>query len=123
MERTTFQGLRGESEDLFQEAIRGYSDFTLEPNAHLSLAFGLERNLKPGLALNAYENFERRYPLHAEAPFALLRAAGIYWHVLSNFSKSDFCYRKLVEKYPDDRWVDFAHEQIRCLSFRLAPTD
>ncbi|MDH3214906.1 MAG: rhomboid family intramembrane serine protease [Candidatus Krumholzibacteria bacterium] len=109
------QQQRGECESLFQEALRGYSGFVLGSDHHLNLAFGLERNLKPELAVSAYENFEERYPLHAEAPFALLRAAGLYLHMFSNPVKAGHCYQRLIEKYPDDQWFDFAREQIRQL--------
>ena len=111
---------RGEAEAVFREALRGYDDFTLLPAAHLDLAFGLERDLKPDLAVAAYENFERRYPIHKEAPFALLRAAGLHRQTFSNPTRAELCYQKLVDKYPDDPWVDFAREQIRVLSLQNA---
>lgn len=114
------QGRRGDSEKLFQEALRGYPGFVLGPDHHLNLAFGLERNLKSKLAVAAYENFEHGYPTHPEAAFTLLRAAGLYWHALSDVDKADATYRALLERYPEDQWVDFAREQIRCLSFRTA---
>jgi outer membrane protein assembly factor BamD (BamD/ComL family) len=92
----------------------------LSQDHHLNLAFGLERNLKPKLAVSAYENFEKSYPQHPEAPFVLLRAAGLYWNALSEPVRADERYRELIEKYPDDQWVEFAREQIRCLSFEIA---
>lgn len=110
------QGQRGRGEKIFQEALRGCPGFALDADRHLSLAFGLERNLKPNLAIAAYENFARQYPTHPESAFTLLRAAGLYWNALANLEKADVCYRELIERYPDDRWVDFAREQIRCLS-------
>jgi tetratricopeptide (TPR) repeat protein len=112
------QGQRGRAERLYQEVLRGFPEFTLGADYHLNLAFGLERNLKPKLAVDAYQNFEKRYPLHPEAPFALLRAAGLHWHALSDPARADRSYRELTEKYPDDQWVDFALEQIRCLGIR-----
>lgn len=115
------QGDRGDAENLFQEAVRGYTDFALRADLHLNLAFGLERNLKSRLAVKAYENFRDVYPQHAEAPFTLLRAAAIYWHALDKPGAADFCYRKLVEDYPQDPWIDFAKEQIRLLSFTIQP--
>ena len=106
-------GLRGETESVFVEALRGDERFTLSSEYHLNLAFGLERNLKPEAAVRAYENFGHDYPLHNEAAFALLRAAGLYRHTLSNIHKAEFFYRRIVEAYPEDQWVDFALEQIR----------
>jgi membrane associated rhomboid family serine protease len=109
------QQQRGEAEAVFQEALRENSSFALDCDHQLSLAFGLERNLKPRLAVAAYENFEQRYPQHPEAPFALLRAAGLHWNTLSNPARADGLYRHLVAEYPGDQWVEFAREQIRCL--------
>lgn len=109
------QQRRGESERLFHEALRGCPSFVLDAEHQLSLAFGLERNLKPFLAVCAYENFEDRYPAHPEAPFALLRAAGLHGTALGNPARAETCYRLLIERYPDDRWVDFAREQVRRL--------
>ena len=109
------QGLRGACEDLYVEALRGYMGFTLESDHQLNLAFGLERNLKPKVAVQAYENFERRYPTHVEAPFALLRAAGLYRNALDEPAKARDCYEQLVDRYRDDHWVDFAREQLRQL--------
>jgi membrane associated rhomboid family serine protease len=106
---------RGECEDVFQEALRGFANFHLDPAYHLKLAYGLERSLKPKLAIRAYRNFERRFPLHKEAPFALLRAAHLYRSALQSTTSADACYRKLIDKYPDDLWVDFARDQRRRL--------
>jgi outer membrane protein assembly factor BamD (BamD/ComL family) len=85
----------------------------------LDLAFGLERDLKPELALQAYNNFKLHYPEHSEAPFALLRAANLYWNTVSDLEMANNCYQQLVDRYPDDAWVDFAREQMRVLSGRL----
>jgi membrane associated rhomboid family serine protease len=113
------QQQRGEAEALFQEALRGFPAFALSCDLHLSLAFGLERNLKPQLAVIAYENFEHRYPEHAEAPFALLRAAGLHRNTLSNPARADDLYRQIIDGYPEDQWVEFAREQVRCLGLEM----
>jgi len=107
---------RGESEDVYQEAVRGFPAFSLSAEPQLDLAFGLERNLKPEAALHAYEAFCRRFPDHEEAPFALLRAANIYARTLEDADRARSCYERLVECYPDDAWVDFAREQTRLLA-------
>jgi len=110
---------RGKAEGIYQEAMRGDHRLVLRADHHLSLAFGLERNLKPELAATAYETFEDRYPHHPEAPFALLRAAGLYWNTLAEPHKADEVYRRLIDAYPEDQWVDFAREQVRCLGFQI----
>jgi membrane associated rhomboid family serine protease len=102
---------RGDCETVYQEALRGFENFTLSSEYHIKLAFGLERNLKPKLAVKAYEAFAWRYPNHAESPLALLRAAGLYLQAFTDAEKADSCYRRLIETYPDDAWVDFAREQ------------
>ncbi|MFQ5511301.1 MAG: rhomboid family intramembrane serine protease [Candidatus Krumholzibacteriia bacterium] len=112
------QGQRGETESVYVEALRGDERFTLSSEYHLNLAFGLERNLKPQVAVKAYENFGRDYPLHNEAAFALLRAAGLYRHTLANVRRARMFYRKIVDAYPEDRWVDFAREQVRQIESR-----
>jgi tetratricopeptide (TPR) repeat protein len=106
---------RGDCETVYQEALRGFENFTLSPDYHIKLAFGLERNLKPQLAVTAYETFVWRYPRHAESPMALLRAGGLYLQTLQDDGKADACYQQLIETYPDDAWVDFAREQLRQL--------
>jgi tetratricopeptide (TPR) repeat protein len=106
---------RGDCENVFQEALRGIEDFSLGPDHQLGLAFGLERNLKPELAVRAYELFAGRYPDHAESAFALLRAAGIHLHTFSDPRAAMSLYERLVRDYPDDAWADFAREQRRKL--------
>jgi membrane associated rhomboid family serine protease len=108
---------RGRAENLYQEALLGFTDFVLSPSSHLDLAFGLERSLKPDLAIKAYRNFEKAYPSHKEAAFALLRAANLHWNTFDNRRTALRCYSRLVERYPDDEWVDFAKEQVRLLSW------
>jgi len=112
---------RGKAEDLFREALLGFADFALPADLHLDLAFGLERSLKPDLALKAYRNFEAEYPTHAEAPFALLRAANLHWSTFHKRRAALHCYRRLIDQYPRDEWVDFAREQVRILSCGDAP--
>jgi outer membrane protein assembly factor BamD (BamD/ComL family) len=111
---------RGEAEDLYRESLRAFEELTLEADLQLDLAFGLERNLKPGLALCAYTNFERRYPHHSEAPFALLRSANLHWNTFSDSGEAACCYQRLVTLYPGDSWADFAQEQIRFLALQSA---
>jgi membrane associated rhomboid family serine protease len=106
---------RGDCEHVYESAVRGFPDFTLSPEPHLDLAFGLERNLKYDLALTAYQNFYRRYPRHNEAPFSLLRAANLHWSTFADKPRAKNCYESLIERYPEDAWVDFAREQIRVL--------
>jgi len=77
---------------------------------------GLERNLKPELAVKAYENFQRRYPHHPEASFTLLRSANIYRSTFLDIETARDCYTHLIKRYPDDEWADFAREQIRQIS-------
>ena len=104
---------RSECEDAYAQALRGFPDFVLSPEPHLDMAYGMERNLKPELALRAYENFSRRYPRHKDAPFTLLRAANLYVNSLANPVRARSCYKTLIELYPEDDWVDFATEQLR----------
>jgi membrane associated rhomboid family serine protease len=109
------QKRRGESEALYQEAVRGIGDFTLGAEYQLGLAFGLERDLKPKLAVHAYEMFAGKYPDHSESAFALLRAAGIHLNALSDLEAADRLYERLLQNYPQDVWADFTREQRRKL--------
>lgn len=113
-------GRRGRAEAIYAEAVRGFPDFTLSPEPHLDLVYGLERNLKPAAALKAYENFTRSFPRHEEAPFALLRAANLHLKAFGNASAAENCYRELVERHPLDPWADFALEQLRLLGLEQA---
>ncbi|MBI4720630.1 MAG: rhomboid family intramembrane serine protease [Chitinivibrionia bacterium] len=106
---------RGEAENAYREALRAFADFTLGPAQQIDLAFGLERSLKPDLALAAYGNFERCYPGHPEAPFSLLRTANLHWSTYSDAAQAARCYERLIDRYPEDSWVDFAREQVRVL--------
>ena len=114
------QGHRGECEDAYGQAVRGFPRFRLSAGHQLNLAFGLERNLKPKLAITAYETFEDCYPTNKDASFALLRSAVLYMHSMSEVEKAEECYRRLIERYPENQWVDFAHEQIRCMTVRTS---
>jgi membrane associated rhomboid family serine protease len=114
------QRRRGDCEAIYQEAVRGFDDLCLTEDYQINLAFGLERNLKPKLAVRAYEIFAGRYPAHTESPLALLRAAGIYLNTFSAPQKADDLYHRLIDNYPDDVWVDFATEQRRKLACERA---
>jgi membrane associated rhomboid family serine protease len=106
---------RSDCEDAYARALRGFPDFVLSPEPHLDMAYGMERNLKPELALKAYENFARRYPHHKDAPFVLLRAANLYTNAFADLARAKRCYHSLIETYPEDDWADFAREQVRLL--------
>jgi outer membrane protein assembly factor BamD (BamD/ComL family) len=107
---------RGQCEDIYAEALRGFPDFVLSREQQLDLAYGLERNLKYEMALKAYENFAGNFPMHPEAPFALLRAANLHWKTFANPGLAKRRYQELVQRYPQDAWVDFAREQLRVLA-------
>jgi membrane associated rhomboid family serine protease len=106
---------RGRAEAIYEEALRAFPDFTLEAERQLDLAFGLERDLKPRTAVRAYENFARRFPTHPEAPFTWLRSAHLKAGVLGEPREALRTYRFLLRRYPEDRWADFAREEIRRL--------
>lgn len=106
---------RSDCEDAYSQALRGFPDFVLSSEPHLDMAYGLERNLKPELALKAYENFARRYPRHKDAPFTLLRAANLHVNSFADVSRAKRCYQSLIERYPEDAWADFAREQARLM--------
>jgi tetratricopeptide (TPR) repeat protein len=110
---------RGEAEAIYQEAVRGNDDFALGPEYQLGMAFGLERDLKPKLAVHAYEMFVAKYPDHSESPLALLRAAGIHLSVLSDPNGADALYGRFLFNFPGDTWADFAKEQRRKLACQL----
>jgi membrane associated rhomboid family serine protease len=109
------QGRRGQAERIFQEARRAFDSFVLPAEPQLDLCFGLERSLKPDLALVAYEGFLSVHHDHAEAPFALLRAANLHARQ-GEINRARECYETLVQRYPDDPWADFAREHARRLS-------
>jgi outer membrane protein assembly factor BamD (BamD/ComL family) len=106
---------RGECEDIYVQALRGFPHFVLTRELQLELAYGLERNLKHELAVKAYQNFAQSYPRHKDAPFALIRAANLHWNTFADPGRAKHYYRELIERYPDDTWVDFAREQMRVL--------
>jgi membrane associated rhomboid family serine protease len=107
---------RAACEEVYEQAVRGFPEFTLSPEPHLDMAFGLERNLKYEQALTAYRNFTFRYPRHKEAPFTLLRTANLHASAFADVEQARHCYHSLIERYPDDDWVDFAREQVRVLA-------
>jgi len=108
-------GMRGQAERVFREALRAFDGFVLPSEEQLNMCFGLERSLKPDVALSAYESFLRFHPDHPEAPFALLRAANLYAR-RGDRDRARECYETLVVRYPDDPWVDFAREHARRLA-------
>ena len=107
---------RGDAEEVYREAVRGIDDFALCPEYQLGMAFGLERDLKPKLAVHAYEMFVAKYPDHSESPLALLRAAGIHLSVFSDPSSADSLYGRFLVNFPADTWAGFAEEQRRKLA-------
>lgn len=111
------QGRRGEAEDVMAEAMRALPRFALAERAHLELACGMERSLKYRASLDAYANFAARYPASPDAPFVLLRAAGLLERRFARAGKALECYECLLARYPEDSWADFALGEIE----RLAP--
>ncbi len=108
-------GRRGDAERIFQEAARSLPEFVLSPERHLDLCFGLERNLKPDVAIRAYEGFVRVNPTHPEAAFALLRAANLHAK-RGDLSQALHCYETIPAEYPNDPWAEFAAEHARRLA-------
>lgn len=105
-------GERGRAEKIFVEAVRVVPSFSLPAKLHLDVACGMERALKFNSALDAYRRFLECYPASPEAPFVLLRMAGILERRQSRPAEALGCYQGLVVGYPADSWVDFARSQI-----------
>ncbi len=108
-------GRRGRGEETYVEALRAFDDFVLDAAVQLDLAFGLERNLKPHIALKAYESFVRVHGDHTEAAFALLRVANLYARQ-GHRDRARFAYEQLVARYPSSEWAEFATEHARRLA-------
>jgi tetratricopeptide (TPR) repeat protein len=108
-------GRRGRAEELYIEALRAFDDFVLPADVQLDLAFGLERNLKPHVALKAYESFVRVHGDHTEAAFALLRVANLYARQ-GHLDRARFAYEQIVALYPASEWNEFAVEHARRLA-------
>jgi len=92
--------------------MRSIDGFTLGEKLHLDLAYGLERSMKYGLSLTAYENFVARYPFSSDTPFILLRMAGIHERRMDRSGRAVECYERLVKHYPDDSWAEYAESEI-----------
>ena len=103
---------RSLAEEVFVEAMRSIKGFSLSEDMHLDLAFGLERILKFRSALAAYENFTFRDPMSKDAPFILLRMAGMLERRFERPGLALTCFERLVECYPEDSWTDFARAEI-----------
>jgi membrane associated rhomboid family serine protease len=108
-------GRRGRAEEVYVEALRAFDDFVLDARGQLDLAFGLERNLKPHVALRAYEGFARVHGDHTEAAFALLRAANLYSRQ-GHLDRARHAYEQIVARYPSSEWNEFAAEHARRLA-------
>ncbi len=108
-------GRRGRAEELYVEVLRAFDDFVLPADVQLDLAFGLERNLKPHVALKAYESFVRVHGDHTEAAFALLRVANLYARQ-GHLDRARFAYEQIVARYPASEWNEFAVEHARRLA-------
>jgi outer membrane protein assembly factor BamD (BamD/ComL family) len=111
-------GRRGDAERAYLEASRSLPDFVLAADRHLDLCFGLERNLKPEAAIRAYESFVHAYQDHAEAAFALLRAANLHAK-RGDLAQARDRYAAIPLRYPDDAWAEFAAEHARRLSLAV----
>jgi len=108
-------GRRGRAEEIYVEAMRAFEDFVLPADVQLDLAFGLERNLKPHVALKAYESFVRINDDHSEAAFALLRVANLYARQ-GHRDRARHAYEQIVARYPASEWNEFAAEHARRLA-------
>jgi membrane associated rhomboid family serine protease len=106
------RGGRGEAEALFEEAMRQVPNFALSEQLHLDVACGMERTLKFRSAMRAYESFLWRYPLSKDAPFVLLRMAGLLERRFDDPKGACACYRRLTSEYSFDRWFEFARTEM-----------
>jgi tetratricopeptide (TPR) repeat protein len=109
------RGRRGRAEEVYVEAVRAFEDFTLDAHMQLDLAYGLERNLKPHVALKAYESFVRVHSDDTEAAFALLRVANLYARQ-GHRDRARLAYEQIVVRYPASEWNEFAAEHARRLA-------
>lgn len=109
------EGERGRAEQVFAEAMRVIPGFILDEKTHLNLAFGMERTLKFHAVLTAYDNFICAYPLSPEAPFILLRMAGLLERRFMRHGEAYRCYQRLVESYPGDVWIEYAASEMNRL--------
>jgi len=109
------KGERDTAEALFDEAMRQIPNFALAEDLHLDIACGMERTLKYRSAMRAYDHFVWKYPLSEEAPFVLLRMAGIFEKRLRNPREAFSCYSRLAAEYASDRWADYARAEIERL--------
>jgi len=113
------EGMRDAAEELFSEAMRHIPNFALSEDLHLNLACGMERTLKFQSAMRAYEQFVQRYPRSEDAPFVLLRMAGMLERRFGRPEEAYACYRRLTDDYSSDRWTEHAREEMA----RLAGVD
>lgn len=116
-------GLRGEAEDVMAEAMRAVPGFTLPERPQIDMACGLERSMKYRASLDAYRNFAARYPGSEETPFVLLRTASLLERRLDRPEKALECYELLVERYPEDCWVDYARGEIERLRWSMPASE
>jgi tetratricopeptide (TPR) repeat protein len=115
-------GERAAAETLFGGAIRQVPNFALPEELHLDLACGMERTLKFQSAMRAYEHFVWRYPSSGEAPFVLLRMAGLLEKRLGRPEEAYECYRRLTREYPSDHWAEHARSEVTRFE-RARPSD
>ncbi|UCF05755.1 MAG: rhomboid family intramembrane serine protease [bacterium] len=106
------KGERGEAEGVLTEAMRAVPDFALPEKQHLDLACGMERSLKFNSAMKAYRNYVGRYPRSDDAPFVLLRIAGMLERRFKRYDEAIACYAVIVDDYPQACWVDFAQHEM-----------
>lgn len=105
-------GNRTFAEQILVEAMKIIPGFTVDERTHLDLAFGMERTLKFHAASTAYGNFVHEYPDSKDAPFVLLRMAGLFERRFCRRGDAYDCYRRLVEFHPEDTWVEYARSEM-----------
>jgi len=113
------RGERDRAEATFGEAGRQLPNFVLPETLQLNLGCGFERTMKFNSAVAAYEMFVWKYPDSPEAPFVLLRLAGLLERRFLEPAQALECYRRLVDGYAGDRWVELARSEM----LRLAGGD
>lgn len=105
-------GRRDAAEAYFDEAMRHIPSFALAEPLHIDMACGMERTLKYRSAMTAYERFLQRYPHSQEAPFVLLRMAGILEKRLEKPAEALACHARLAGEYATDRWAEYSRKEI-----------
>lgn len=108
------QGRFSESARAFEDFIQSYPKHELTDNAYYWLGESYYVTRQYPLALAAFQNLEKQFPLSAKLPDALLKI-GYTYHELEDYSQAETALTKVMNSFPNDSVARLAQNRLNLL--------